>query len=132
MILRQASFGLLISAVTGNSQGFDKVLQTAEHFGDLGYSRDAEQSADTEGMKLLIKSGIDPEGMIDFFGIMKEESGDTSGIFEYFSTHPSTGERISRLKNRITSYNVCYTKLLRNRTATQKRLIFGGNEDAFP
>jgi len=83
MILREASFGLLISAVTGDSQGFDKVLQTAKQFGALGYSRNSEQSADREGMKLLIKSGIDPEGMIDFFEIMKKQNGDTEGIFKY-------------------------------------------------
>lgn len=115
MVLREASFGLLISAVTGNSQGFDKILQTARQIGALGYSRDSEQSADTEGMKLMIKSGIDPTGMIDFFEIMKKESGDMKGFLEYLSTHPSTGDRIARLEKMVEGKNIKYDKLLKDK-----------------
>jgi predicted Zn-dependent protease len=66
------------------------------------YSRDFEREADDTGWQYLVEAKIDPRGMIDFFEKLKADeakSGSGSGTGpDLLSTHPSTAERIRRLK----------------------------------
>jgi predicted Zn-dependent protease len=102
-LLRQISLGLLISAVTGNSrinvpyslEGF-RILET------LSYNRKIETEADEEGMKLLLKAGFQPEGMIHFFEKMAREEREFPTFLNYLLTHPATSERIEKLKSLAT------------------------------
>ena len=79
----------------------------------LSYSRDAEREADAQGLRILKEAGISPKGMIDFFDRaakldkrVKSDDGKGNnaesveeGTSDFFSTHPSTKERISNVKN---------------------------------
>jgi predicted Zn-dependent protease len=49
-------------------------------------------------MRMLLAARIDPEGLIAFFETMRQGEGRESGILRYLSTHPSTGDRIARLR----------------------------------
>jgi predicted Zn-dependent protease len=64
-------------------------------------SRAAEAEADREGMRLLQRAGIDPEGMITFFEKLsareRGRAGD-DGLGRYLRTHPTTAERIATLR----------------------------------
>ena len=66
------------------------------------YSRDLEREADDVGWSYLVQAKINPRGMIDFFEKMKTEEAKlpvgTGPAWELLSTHPSTDERIRRLK----------------------------------
>lgn len=64
----------------------------------LKFSRDAEREADTLGLELLHRAGIDPGGMPDFFGILAGESGSTPALI---STHPVSTEREQALRAKI-------------------------------
>jgi predicted Zn-dependent protease len=47
---------------------------------------------------MVAAAGIDPAGMIAFFETLSEEAADLPGMLKYLSTHPSTAERIERLR----------------------------------
>ena len=66
--------------------------------GDLHYSRQAEEEADSEGMKMVLAARIDPQGMIDFFDVLSEQEGIRADSLKYLSTHPIASDRIARLK----------------------------------
>jgi len=99
-LLQQASSQILMAALSGDVSGAQSFgLANAGQLVLLTNSRRAEREADMEGMKMLIASGIDPEGMITFFEGMKEKEDKMPGFFKYFSSHPGTQGRITHLKS---------------------------------
>lgn len=98
MLLEQTSTGLLLAAVSGDLAGAATIaLDSARTLGALQYNRAHEEEADTEGLRLLIAAGIDPQGMVDFFKVLGGEQGHDPGIFRYLSTHPSHNDRVQTL-----------------------------------
>lgn len=69
------------------------------------HSRDAENEADATGVELLVAAGIDPRGMARFFQrLLEEQNGGSGGVSEWFSTHPTTQDRIDHVESLITRY----------------------------
>jgi predicted Zn-dependent protease len=66
-----------------------------------GYSRDDEKQADLSAVDYLVGAGMQPWAMLDFFEKMKKKLGDVKGIEVYFSSHPSTEQRIKDIKAKI-------------------------------
>ena len=98
-LIQHTSTGLLIAALTGDMTGpFAYGLESARVLGHLQYSRRAETEADTEGMKMLLAARIDPAGMLQFFETLMRGDKQPRTALKYFSTHPSTGDRIGRLQ----------------------------------
>jgi Zn-dependent protease with chaperone function len=64
----------------------------------LRFSREAEREADTRGLELLHRAGIDPSGMPDFFGMLARKSGSLPALM---STHPVSSEREQTLRAKI-------------------------------
>jgi predicted Zn-dependent protease len=99
-MLQRASAGLLIAALTGDAGGaMTYGLKSAHTLGLLRYSRENEEEADRDGMKLLLEAGINPEGMIDFFETLKQKGVKVPAFLKYLSTHPATEDRIQKLKS---------------------------------
>lgn len=99
-LLQDASTGLLIAALAGDVSGAMAYgLESARTLGALRYSRQAEEEADREGLRLLRTAGIDPAGMIAFFDLLGTEGKDSPELFKYLSTHPSPADRIERLRS---------------------------------
>jgi len=63
------------------------------------YSRDQENAADAEGVRMLHAAGIDPTGLARFFETLKEEHGDMPGAVSWLSTHPQHDERIAAVED---------------------------------
>lgn len=61
----------------------------------LKFSRDQESEADTLGVRYMIKSGYDPEGMIQVLKVLKAAS-DSGGTPEILATHPYPDTRLQR------------------------------------
>lgn len=60
------------------------------------FSRDDEQEADAEGVKTLIRAGIDPAGMPQMFRILLDErTTRPSGVETFFLSHPLAEDRIA-------------------------------------
>jgi predicted Zn-dependent protease len=97
-LIQHASTGLLLAALTGDMTGpAVYALESARVLAQLQYSRHAEEEADVEGMKLLLAARIAPEGMLAFFEDLAK--GDQArSVRTYLSTHPSTRDRIARLR----------------------------------
>ncbi len=99
-LLEQFSTSLLVTALSGDFTGVSTfVLSGAQLLGSLQYSRGHEEEADTEGTKMLIRAGIDPSGLVEFFRIMGKDEHGNAGVGTYLSTHPSHKDRASKLSS---------------------------------
>lgn len=97
-ILEQTSTSLLLAAVSGDFTGAATLaLDGARTLGTLQYSRSHEAEADADGIAMLRAARIDPQGMVEFFQLMSQDSHPDEGIFRYVSTHPTHRDRIHRL-----------------------------------
>ena len=97
-LVRDYSLGLLLSLVTNDTKTVEQTVGLVKYLGLMNYNRENEKEADGAGMKMLKDAEIDPNGMVEFFEILNEQAGDVPDSLRYFSTHPQTGDRISRLK----------------------------------
>lgn len=64
--------------------------------GILPFSRNHEYQADEEGLLVAAAAGYDPRAAVTFWKKMEASGGGQP--LEYFSTHPSHGNRINRLQ----------------------------------
>jgi Zn-dependent protease with chaperone function len=100
VLLQHASTGLLVVALTGDVSGAMAYgLEAARTLGTLQYSRVAEEEADREGVRMLLVANVDPEGTITFLEGLKRKEEDPAGLLRYLSTHPTTADRIERLRS---------------------------------
>jgi Zn-dependent protease with chaperone function len=97
-LLQHVSMKILLAAAVGDARGLSYGLEGAQTLGMLRYSRQKEEEADREAVKMLIASGIDPRGLLTFFETLQKESKKSLKLPSYLSTHPDLEERIQRLK----------------------------------
>jgi len=68
----------------------------------LNFTRMHEREADRFAIQTLVRSHIDPDGLVRFFQKLQRQSGSQPGTqMEYLRTHPLNNERISAAENRI-------------------------------
>lgn len=68
----------------------------------LPFSRAQESEADRIGLILMAKAGYDPEAAVGFWGRMAQTGGGGGeGLGKYLSTHPSHGDRIKQIQERL-------------------------------
>lgn len=86
--------GALMASLTGFAQD------------NINYVRSNEKEADRIGIDMLIKSGLDPRGMANFFKKMQENSRYyyTANVPAILRTHPLDEDRIAEAENR--SFNL--------------------------
>ena len=66
------------------------------------HSREAENEADAVAVRLLGNAGISPQGLVTFFNeLLRERSRRPSQLEQWFSTHPTTDERIDNVRRLI-------------------------------
>jgi len=63
------------------------------------FSREAEAEADARGFDLLVRNGIDPHGMVDFFGTLAAATGPSMPA--WMSTHPASEARKAALQEKL-------------------------------
>jgi predicted Zn-dependent protease len=69
------------------------------------FSQSDEAEADEEGVRTVIKAGIDPNGIPEMFRILLEERKSNPGAAEaFFATHPLEEKRIAATRALIASY----------------------------
>jgi len=100
---------LLAALVPGGGQaamGIAAFGQAAAIDRQLGFSREAEQEADRNGLEMLRKAGYDPNGMAAMFGRLTKASSlnEGRGGGAYVSTHPLSLQRMTDMQNRTRQY----------------------------
>jgi predicted Zn-dependent protease len=66
------------------------------------YGRQAEREADAVAIGYMVRSGINPNGMVTFFQkLMTEQTRNPSRVEQWFSTHPLTQERVNNTRAAI-------------------------------
>jgi beta-barrel assembly-enhancing protease len=66
------------------------------------HSREAENEADATAVGLLVRAGIDPNGLPSFFNVLLDEQRrQPSSVEQWFSTHPLTTERVANTQRMI-------------------------------
>ncbi|MGC3979789.1 MAG: M48 family metallopeptidase [Steroidobacteraceae bacterium] len=101
-IVKQMGLQALWLLVTGDI-GSSVAGQAALQLSSLKFSRDAESEADDKGFDALVKAGIDPSGMPDFFKTMSEKAADAPVSF--ISTHPLSEDRQKKLTERAKNFS---------------------------
>ena len=100
---------LLAALIPGGGQaamGIAAFGQAAAIDRQLGFSREAEQEADRNGVEMLRKAGYDPNGMAAMFGRLTNAASlnEGRGGGAYASTHPLSLQRMTDMQNRIRQY----------------------------
>lgn len=100
---------LLAALIPGGGQaamGIAAFGQAAAIDRQLGFSREAEQEADRNGVEMLRKAGYDPSGMAAMFGRLTSAASlnEGRGGGAYASTHPLSLQRMTDMQNRIRQY----------------------------
>lgn len=68
----------------------------------INFTRMHEREADRFAIQTLVRTHIDPDGLVRFFEKLQRQSGSEPGTqLEYLRTHPLNSERISAAENRI-------------------------------
>ncbi|TWT75377.1 M48 family metallopeptidase [Allorhodopirellula solitaria] len=90
-----AGMSLLIGDVSGLMGAGVDLFQTASA---NQYSRQHENEADREGVRMLQAADIDPAAMTQLFAAINKEQGDLPEIFAWISTHPDDASRIAQVE----------------------------------
>ena len=85
----QAGQAVLMSGIAGSQQS------------SINFTRSNEYEADRVGIGILADTGINPDGMVEFFEILLDKSPD--GGIEYLRTHPLNTSRVAEAKNRLSN-----------------------------
>lgn len=83
----QAGQAVFLSGIAGSQQS------------SINFTRSNEYEADRVGIGILTNTGINPQGMVDFFEILLDKSPD--GDIEYLRTHPLNTNRVAEARNRL-------------------------------
>lgn len=105
----QAGQAVFMSGIAGSQQS------------SINFTRSNEYEADRVGIGILSDTGINPEGMVEFFEILLDKSPD-NGI-EYLRTHPLSSNRVAEAKNRVTEKSINLPKDSLDFEFTKARLV---------
>lgn len=93
--LRSAGSIGILGLLFGDFAGGAVVLFLAERLIDAQYAQDAEAGADQFATQVLLKAGVSPAALGDFFDRLRAKQGDSSGLVAHFLSHPALGDRIA-------------------------------------
>jgi len=73
------------------------VVNHADNLKSLKYSRSLEKEADMEGLAILSKRGVDPNGFVNLFHHLRE-SAPANTLPEFLGSHPDVEKRIAYIQ----------------------------------
>lgn len=101
MMCRNLSGYLLISTILGDVNGVMATIgDNINSLQSLSFSREFEQEADYEGLKIVMANKVNPKGVSNLF--RRLEQSDVM-VPEFLSSHPMTQERIRYIDKMIQS-----------------------------
>lgn len=98
-VVRSLGLVAALTILTGNQQGWAGIVrELGVELATLKFGRAQETEADLEGLRLLQRAHIDPQGLVTFFERLGAETG---AQIEILSSHPVSEGRAARLKEEI-------------------------------
>jgi predicted Zn-dependent protease len=95
---------VLYRTILGRDPLLDQqALQLGNELWAAGHSRADEAAADSEAVRYMIASGVDPRGMLSLFNelMVEERQEPQAANVEWFSTHPNTARRLTATEHTI-------------------------------
>jgi predicted Zn-dependent protease len=89
---------LLFNHFTDNE--YQTMTNVAQNLIANGYSREQEEESDIYAVDLMLRSGYDPDGLVELMKIFKENSNNFK-LLEFTQTHPIPESRIDYLEDYI-------------------------------
>ena len=115
-MFRSLARKMFLALVFGNDAGIANIMiNNADELKGLAYARALETAADNDGLQLMAKSGMDPNGMIRLMELLQQESGGHEPN-SLLSTHPVMADRIRNIKKQMRSL----TPVQKDNTALKK------------
>ena len=106
---QKANIGVTLACVLTRiceSQASQALINVAGGAVFAKFSREDETEADREGVKNVIRAGIDPRGIPEMFNILLEErKRRPAGVDAWFLTHPLEEDRIKETMDIIAGYD---------------------------
>ena len=116
-LVNQVGMVVGLQLLVGDASG---LLGLASQGALLAYSRENEREADAEGARMLAAAGLDPQGLGEFFTLLKGEKGsELPGFAQVLSTHPDHDERIAAITALIPTLPTARTPLILDWPAIQ-------------
>ncbi len=102
---QEVSGSIFISMLWGDFGIINGLIRKANELYGLHFSRQMETEADIEGLKILEKNQINPQGMIELMQHLKaeEQKQQLTNLPSFFSTHPLPEERIKIIEQNAQS-----------------------------
>lgn len=97
-LLREVSARVMLSAALGGTDQLAGLLGNAVSLGMLHVSREAETEADVAGLRLMLRSRIDPGGMVGCLRVLDQAGGAQPRMLAMLSDHPETRDRLARIE----------------------------------
>jgi len=100
-LVNNAGLVLVMQAAFGDVGGLSATLAEGATLAVLSkHSRDQERDADAEGVRLLVRAGLDPNGVAGFFRLLQREPGsEATGLAGWMASHPGHAERIATVEH---------------------------------
>ena len=103
--MQKANIGVTLACILTsicNSQAGQAAINVAGGAVFASFSRKDESEADAEGIKNVVRAGIDPRGIPEMFEkLLEERSRRPEGVDAWFSTHPLEEDRIAATQAQI-------------------------------
>lgn len=104
-----ANVGVTLACVLTNvcnNQAAAAIINVGGSAAFAKFSRDDEAEADEEGVKNVVRAGIDPRGIPEMFRILLDERASSpSTVSSWFATHPLEEDRIQATEAQIAKIN---------------------------
>ncbi len=111
-----ANIGVTLACVLTrvcNSQAGQAAIQVGATGLFAKFSRGDEAEADEEGVRNVIRAGINPNGIPEMFQILIDErNANPAAVAGWFSTHPLEEDRIAATQSLIAQYNPAIVRSL--------------------
>ena len=124
--MQRASLGVNLAYIlTGRQPGpaDETVINAAGTAYFARHSRAAENEADESAVPMLIAARINPNGMVNMFELLLSlQSRQPSVIEGWFSTHPTTRDRINHTRSVIARYNASQLRGLTSSSSSYNTL----------
>lgn len=93
-----------LSAMNKDPQLFSNVIDAAtDMLFEKGLDKELEFEADTYGIEYAYRAGYHPNGLLDYLATL--QSGEGHAASRFFSTHPSTADRLGKAKATAARYS---------------------------